>query len=495
LRRASDRSRFPLRTGEGEGPAPISKWHTFGSVPFARASSPLLPRRGCPHLLVLALLARAPSPHALNSAHICWDRHRQRGQGACDHSAGSQGGLSTIAFAKVGASDPGRCPHLLGCTWLQRGLTSLKPYRESACRVGGPIRQDRVPLLTGLAEPQRAERRSRRRRPPPHGAAASRNSNHQRHPPVIGASRRVQGNRGARSPNGRRGGVFALSRESANDGSPHGRRRHGARGSRPHAGGCAVRGLRRFPYGLAGCAVTIIADLNRSAIMLRAQARARSRRLHAGWLGRTRKVTLPACRQPADNATASATWRVDGCGKPGWQRGGECSGRALPVGVSANAYGAWEPGPSTRGVGADIGSSARGRAPAQRTMWPGEERNPKVRGQTRCPGRSAGDRVLEDECHDGRGVLEAVGVVSAVGLDDGGDVAAEGLVALLDDRGVLGDGHHIVVGAADAEDGDLRLGEGGEVVDGVLVVGEGFGLVGEAVCLDALLCRGWRRPS
>ena len=47
------------------------------------------------------------------------------------------------------------------------------------------------------------------------------------------------------------------------------------------SGGCAVRVPRRFPYGLASCAVTTIADLNRSAIMLRAQAPARSRRLDA----------------------------------------------------------------------------------------------------------------------------------------------------------------------------------------------------------------------
>jgi len=72
----------------------------------------------------------------------------------------------------------------------------------------------------------------------------------------------------------------------------------------PVVGGCGVRVPRRFAYGLVGCGVTIIADLNRSAIMLRTQARARSRRLYAGWLGRSSKVTLPQCRHPADTATA-----------------------------------------------------------------------------------------------------------------------------------------------------------------------------------------------
>ena len=93
------------------------------------------------------------------------------------------------------------------------------PSRERRSRFDGPMRFNSVPSLTGLAEPQRAERRRRRRRPPPHGAAASRDSNHQGHPPVIAGRWRVRGNQAARSP--------------------HGRRRHGARGSRPQ-----VRGLR-----------------------------------------------------------------------------------------------------------------------------------------------------------------------------------------------------------------------------------------------------------
>jgi len=130
----------------------------------------------------------------------------------------------------------------------------------------------RVLFLPCLAEPQRAKRRRRRRRPrrlpsctpcsrarafpsqnaqggqdaacrrpQPHGAAASRDSEHVGHPPVIAGRRRVRGNQAARSP--------------------HGRRRHGARG-----------------FG--------------------------------------------------------ATCRVDGCGETGWQRGGDCAGRALVVRVS-----------------------------------------------------------------------------------------------------------------------------------------------------------------
>jgi len=49
-----------------------------------------------------------------------------------------------------------------------------------------------------------------------------------------------------------------------------------------------VRIPRRSAYALAGAPATIIADLNRSAIMLRAKAWARSRRLGAAWLRRRR---------------------------------------------------------------------------------------------------------------------------------------------------------------------------------------------------------------
>jgi len=45
------------------------------------------------------------------------------------------------------------------------GLRLGQRVKESACRTGGRKRHDHVLLLTGLAEPQRAERRRRRRRP------------------------------------------------------------------------------------------------------------------------------------------------------------------------------------------------------------------------------------------------------------------------------------------------------------------------------------------
>jgi len=75
--------------------------------------------------------------------------------------------------------------------------------------------------------------------------------------------------------------------------------------------------------------------------MLRAQARARCRRLDAGWLGRSSKVTLPECRHPADNATAcprgGAPAEGDGrasacCRRNGRRRGGvirEGGGRCI----------------------------------------------------------------------------------------------------------------------------------------------------------------------
>ena len=44
-------------------------------------------------------------------------------------------------------------------------------------------------------------------------------------------------------------------------------------------------------------------ELNRSAIILCAPPRARSRHLGTGWLRRSTKLTLPQCRHPADNAT------------------------------------------------------------------------------------------------------------------------------------------------------------------------------------------------
>ena len=134
------------------------------------------------------------------------------------------------------------------------GLRLTEPVEESTCRSVGRKRHDRVPFLTGSAEPQRAERRRRRRRPrrlpsripcpravafppqsaeggqgdacrrpQPHGAAASQNSSHQGHPPLIAGPGRVWGNRAAHSP--------------------HGRRRHGAKGGpRPHAQWMAAAG-------------------------------------------------------------------------------------------------------------------------------------------------------------------------------------------------------------------------------------------------------------
>jgi len=94
---------------------------------------------------------------------------------------------------------------------------------------------------------------------------------------------------------------------------------HGSLSSRPRRllGGDRVHGLMRQPpapgmrhqrrhllVAVPQHRLMIIADLNRSAIMPRAQPPTRSRRLGAGWLERSRKVTLPECRHVADNGTA-----------------------------------------------------------------------------------------------------------------------------------------------------------------------------------------------
>jgi len=134
------------------------------------------------------------------------------------------------------------CDKLTALSRAEGRLT--QSVRESTCRMGGPMRHDRVPFLTGLAEPERAERRRRRRRPrrlpsrtpcsrarafppqsaqggqdaacrrpQPHGAAASRDSEDVGHPPVIAGRGRVRGNRAAHSPDGRRR-QGAMGRES-----------------------------------------------------------------------------------------------------------------------------------------------------------------------------------------------------------------------------------------------------------------------------------------
>jgi len=98
--------------------------------------------------------------------------------------------------------------------------------------------------------------------------------------------------------------VYEAPRDAVRPGAELSARRRLRQDGCTTGGGCAVRAPRRFPYGLAGCPVTIIADLNRSAIMPRARPRPRAHRLGAGWPRRSRKLTLPQCRHPADSATA-----------------------------------------------------------------------------------------------------------------------------------------------------------------------------------------------
>jgi len=86
------------------------------------------------------------------------------------------------------------------------------------------------------------------------------------------------------------------------------------------------------------------------------------------------------------------------------------------------------------------------------------------------------------------------------GLDDGSDLTAEGAIATLDNRGVLGEGDDEVVVAGDMQQRDPGLGDGGEIVDRVPAKGEGFLLVeivgGEAGLRPAgFLCRSLCRQA
>ena len=67
-------------------------------------------------------------------------------------------------------------------------------------------------------------------------------------------------------------------------------------------------------------------------------------------------------------------------------------------------------------------------------------------------------RVPEDEVHDRRGVVQAMGVVLEALADDYFDLAAELLVPLVEEGGVLQVGHDLISVAGQVNDGDLRRG-------------------------------------
>ena len=67
------------------------------------------------------------------------------------------------------------------------------------------------------------------------------------------------------------------------------------------------------------------------------------------------------------------------------------------------------------------------------------------------------------------------------GFDDHFHRSAEGSVALLEDGGVLGQGHDLISIADDAEDRHSCSGQGLQVVDGIELVGISFIITGEAV--------------
>ena len=87
--------------------------------------------------------------------------------------------------------------------------------------------------------------------------------------------------------------------------------------------------------------------------------------------------------------------------------------------------------------------------------------------------------MAEDEVDDGLWIDEAVRMVAGAGLVDDLDVAAKVAVAALDDGGVLIRRHDLVGVAADEEQGDARVGERLEVVDGIAFEGQRLRL-GEA---------------
>ena len=96
-------------------------------------------------------------------------------------------------------------------------------------------------------------------------------------------------------------------------------------------------------------------------------------------------------------------------------------------------------------------------------------------------------RVLQNKFQNRRGIIQSVRVMPHARLGDERDDAAQLLVTLGHDGGVFFVVNHIVGLAVDVEQGNVVLGEGREVVDGIFAVGERLGVVFEMMGGEELL--------
>jgi len=185
------------------------------------------------------------APHGLVAGN---DEGRTGRPGACPAAAGPSARAAAPSFCGGDAGLLEACPGR-GASGEDAALASAFGLRltqtaeESTCRTGGPERHDHILFLPCLAEPQRAKRRRRRRRPRRLPAAPL--TSEQGH--SLGRTRTAARTTraGVRSRTERRllgiqitGGqppviaTWGWMRGNQAAHSPHGRRKHGARGSR-----------------------------------------------------------------------------------------------------------------------------------------------------------------------------------------------------------------------------------------------------------------------
>ena len=83
-------------------------------------------------------------------------------------------------------------------------------------------------------------------------------------------------------------------------------------------------------------------------------------------------------------------------------------------------------------------------------------------------------RVLENEFHDRRRIIKTVGVVLEPLLNDEFHGTSQPLIAFLEHDRILFERDHFVRVAAHVQQRNLRIGQGFQVVKGILVIGEGL---------------------
>ena len=83
--------------------------------------------------------------------------------------------------------------------------------------------------------------------------------------------------------------------------------------------------------------------------------------------------------------------------------------------------------------------------------------------------RARGQRLLQNEPDDRRGIGQSVRMMAQALLDQHADRAAQFLVPLFDDGAVLGVGDDVIGIAAEQEEGHLGLGQRLEGIDRVLL--------------------------